>query len=190
MKNYKQFSELTVHEQKLRIVKDAIAQIKAGTLVATECVYFQFRSFPHELALTIDLKTVLLNNKTKCEVCAKGALFAACVTNVNEVSVDDDISTNGFQRDKLSKWFKELELNMIEAAFENSVINDGYGLKGTEEYDEDSLAFVCVNFNVSSSPEKRMLAILENILKYGYFNPFQNEEEFENYFEDSNYNFK
>lgn len=109
----KQFKDLTLKGQKIRIVKDAISQIKIGKILPSMGDYFSVL----EEWKTNDLQKELLGDN-KCEACAKGSLFAACVINVDKVKISDPLNSNSFQVRKLKKWFPKNELDLIEAAFE------------------------------------------------------------------------
>lgn len=168
------FNKLTKQKQRTRIVKDAIAQINIGTLKVKPQEYFNIPSMgwlPGEDVK--DLKQ-LLEGGTGCECCAKGSLFAACVLNVNKITTHDDLDDEPFQKSKLKKWFSELELDMIETAFELDVITDSSRKLTNSEWEATDLGVSCIKFGKQfRTPKKRLLSILKNILKNGKFAPAQ-----------------
>lgn len=170
----KQFKDLSLKGQKMRIVRDAIAQIKIGKIIPDQGTYFVLNDIPDYK----DLKKELTKTDNTCDACAKGALFAACVINVNKVKVDDGTNSNYFQVRKLKKWFSEGELDLIETAFEGAVIYDSNNELYTGEEDcwgnpaYTELGQRAIEFGENyDNTEDRLLAILENILKHGTFKP-------------------
>ncbi len=179
----KKFKDLTVKQQRVRIIKDAIAQIYAKNFKIATGNYLKFPVKSTTDYLPDDEESIQQTLKErKCECCAKGAVFAACVLNVNKVYGDDDFNGEEFQKNKLKKWFKELELDMMETAFELRVCENSTGKlqaqTGGEDYWDDpewedtKLAKQCIKFGKKyKSPKNRLLAILDNILDNGTFKP-------------------
>jgi len=184
----KAFKELTVRGQKMRIVRDAISQIQKKVIVPKNGDYLTLTDnksiqerddyFFSRKARNIQ-KILLKGQPNTCQACAKGSLFASCVISTNNVyTIKHEYDDEKFQKKKLHKWFSDLELDMIETAFEERVIADserklakynGYGEK-TERKTE--LGIKCSKFGkLYKKPDKRLLAILENILKNGSFKP-------------------
>lgn len=173
------FNDLSLQEQKMRIVQDAIEQITLGVIVPTTGDYMTM--YKDAGIEEVNIKLLLEKKLAKCECCVKGALFMSCVFNVNEVTTQEKYSNGAlayreepFMKQKLSKWFSPLELNMIETAFEGDVIRDE-----TNELHDDGefndLAYTCMSFcNDIEDPaddSEKMLMILNNILQYGEFKP-------------------
>jgi hypothetical protein len=171
------FEQLDKQAQKLRIVSDAIEQINLGLIIAATGDYFTMSRRISDIDYEeVNLQTLLKNGK-RCSCCAKGALFASCVLNVNEVYTNrDHFNQEYFQKKKLLPWFPALELDMIEAAFEQGVIHDTTGkLEYTDESDVRKvtpLTDLCIRFGkLYRNADERMLAILDNILENGEFKP-------------------
>ncbi len=167
----KKFKDLTLRGQKMRIVKDAIEQIKTCVVIPRTGVYLDNLEIKYdnfwESEVTGSLQKLLQRDDFTCEACAKGSLFAACVLNVNRVDVDADISNESFQKSKLKKWFSVEELDTIETAFECRVVmDDPYETTPTE------LGRKAIKFGKRyHTDKKRLLAILNNILKNRSFKP-------------------
>lgn len=179
----KKFKDLTLKGQKMRIVRDAITQIEMGNWTADPVTYLEFTGDLVDdleyyemqdkvIEENLDLQKVLKSGAT-CDVCAKGALFASCVLITNKVKGSDEFMEEDFQSHKLKKWFKQGELNAIEAAFEGRVVTDNNSKLENENYDLSVLGEKCLKFykKYRNSPKKRMLAILKNILDNGEFTP-------------------
>lgn len=177
----KKFEDLSLKGQKMRIVKDAISQIEGKKFLPKEGTYLQFLQeddlsyYPSEYESI--QKTI---QKRNCECCAKGAIFASCILNINKVKGKDAFNDESFMKSKLKKWFTALELDMIEAAFETEVISNTDSK--LEEFGEDDYGSIttvltelgkkCVKFGEKyKSPKGRLLGILNNILKNGEFKP-------------------
>lgn len=179
----KKFNELTLKGQKMRIVRDAIQQIKAGVVVPEQGHYFKItgrRDRPdlswREALPSKNLQKLFLKDQVECTACAKGSLFAGCVLNVNKVKTDDYLDSEDLMKTKLRKWFSLKELDIIETSFEKGVITDDAGI--LEKYDNSGR---CKNTELGKQaikfgrkyrePKARLLAILKNILKNGTFKP-------------------
>lgn len=178
------FEALSVGRQKMRIVKDAIMQINSKILEVQTGKYYSllhsaYREKDGKLK-TNNLQKLLQEakpNEPVCQVCAKGALFAGCVFNVNKVKSNfgDNFfvrETEMFQKKKLIKWFSPLELDMIETAFERRLITDSTQSLRTEKGRDNELAKKCISFGKKyKSHTNRLLAILNNILENKVFKP-------------------
>jgi len=167
------FNKLSKQEQKIKIVKDAIAQIKIGAFIASRGNYLNIDNLDYEEE--ISLQELIGTNEHTCECCAKGAIFASCVMNVNKVTNKDFYYDECFQKDKLKKWFSAKELDTIETAFEMDVIEDStdslkivsYGIRELTKLAKDAIKFG----KKYKTNELRLLGILKNIIKYGEFTP-------------------
>lgn len=165
----KQFKDFTLVTQRKKIIKDAIAQIdktiipKAGDYV----------DIPHDFRQKkTGLKEMFEEGKVKCEACLKGSLLIGCVLNVNKVTTYDEYGSEPFIVKKLSTWFSPLELDMMETAFEQTVIEDNTMVLRDEDYDNLPLANKCIAFGRKyKTDKKRLLAILNNMLENGKFKP-------------------
>jgi hypothetical protein len=165
------FNKLSKQEQKIKIVKDAIAQIKIGTFIAKRGEYLSIDNVDVR-DNEISLQSVIGTVENTCECCAKGAIFASCVMNVNKVTNKDYFFDEAFQKDKLKKWFSAKELDTIETAFELEVIYDSSDYLSNEYGDYNNRALEAITFGKKyNNQEKRLLAILKNIVKYGKFTP-------------------
>lgn len=169
------FEFLSIKQQKKRIVKDAIKQIEIENFKPKCKVYISFKNY---IFSNEDLKSVIKSKKNPCKCCAKGAIFASCVMSINKVKAGDDFHSESFIKRKLIKWFGELELDMIETAFEKRVIADTTcslliskdGLYNG--YDNTDIAKKCIKFGrLYKEDKERMIAILKNILKNETFKP-------------------
>lgn len=155
----KKFKDLSKIDQKLAIVKDAIKQIKIGKTIVTTGVYMEVVDNGEGSSLVDDkdnLKKLIKRPDFICQACAKGALFAACVLETNEVYGNNHYSLESFQSHKLKPWFKRGEIDLIEETFE------GWG-------DKESASFKF--YKKYKNPKTRLLAILNNILENKEFSP-------------------
>ena len=163
----------------MRIVKDAIAQIKAKMFIPSEGTYLRLLDEDrHEYFPGYNESIQKLLEKDKCDCCAKGAIFASCVLNVNKVDGKDKYTEEYFIKSKLKKWFSPLELDMIETAFEQRIVIDTTDKLENNNYDEwgdptpTKLAEKCIKFGIKyNNSKKRLIAILENVLKNKKFKP-------------------
>lgn len=124
MKKKIPFEELSLQEQKIRIVEDAIAQIHENIIVPKKGTYVAF----DKVIKPDDSLKELVNKGYKCEACAKGTLLISCISIVNDVYGRDTYERDGFIKEKLDKWFSKEELDLIETAFEGYVVDDSEGI--------------------------------------------------------------
>jgi hypothetical protein len=120
------------------------------------------------------IQQLLIESPLKCKCCAKGALFAACVIETNEVLGKQNFSHQPFIKKKLKKWFSTTELDMIETAFEKAVIRMAlsHSFKFKNADGNTALADRCIAFGRKYVTDRsRLLAILNNILEHGEFTP-------------------
>lgn len=149
----KKFKSMSHKEQRIAIAKDVILQLGKGKIQAAH-VYFNFTKggwdvFEKEAKSRkeVNLQS-FLKQSVECEVCAKGALFFSSVRKRNDVFLD--INFNGVHKEiipSLTDIFRKSILNAIEDAYEN-------GFYGYYKY---------------PAGEKRMIAIMKNIVKNGDF---------------------
>jgi hypothetical protein len=170
----KKFEDSSLKAQKNRIIKDAIKQIEMGMVIPAS----KYMSFSGLNVYMVEKSLQKTLEKHKCEACAKGSLFASCVINVNKVSTFDPFNSEHFQSEKLGKWFTQLELDMIETAFELDVITDSLRYLSTPGGNKSILAKECTSFGRNSCKgikkdrqKVRLIAILNNVLEHGQFNP-------------------
>lgn len=165
----KLFEELTIPQQRVRIIKDAILQINSKNINPTEGHYLRFTS---TIKQKQSLQDIIASGENKCTACAKGAIFASCVLNVNKVYGKDEFGEEYFMKKKLDKWFTPLELDMIEAAFEVTIITDNEDKLEDHNYNPTKLGQKCIKFGKRyKNPTNRLLAILNNILENKVFTP-------------------
>lgn len=194
----KPWSKQTKAEKRVTIAKDAIASIKAGLIKAVTGQYWKnIMDFTpqNENDGSVNLQEVLCETKKSCHVCEKGALFIASVVRDNKVQMNwigfdekthNRLENNSGQVNHLKKWFDELQLDMMENAFEEEFVNEGFdgtykGRRTLRRYvlgKKEKLFLKSKKFgdkyNVSGkhNVEKRMIAILENVIKNkGTFKP-------------------
>lgn len=156
---------MTKKEKRIAIVKDTLNQLKnmkvaQGSYIAGACNI----NNPKEDIIVL---------RKNCKVCALGGLFLSYIGLYNSVdkfdmvsSYDDSmIETERYNiTDKLSKYFSDKQLNMIECAFEGGDVDCNLSYKEEE---------VCAAFTSKcKTPAGRLRKILTNILENdGLFKP-------------------
>jgi hypothetical protein len=165
----KAFNALSRKDQRILILKDALRQIKIGKFKPTNGTYLEVEGFNSSLQVN-------LIEASKCDCCAKGAIFSSCVLNSNKVSSAEDYNDDSFVSKKLAKWFTRKELDMMEAAFElRADIGDTFN-EYTDKIEE--LGEACVKFGEKyPSSSERLVAILKNTLKFGKFDPYSGKKQ-------------
>lgn len=111
----------------------------------------------------IQLQPMLINTPGTCEVCARGAMMLSCVRKFNDVVIEG-WSTKA--EEKSITLFGNRNLKRMEVAFEL------YDRWSSENYDNDGKALAFGKAASMSSPNKRLKAILLNVIKNkGTFKP-------------------
>lgn len=129
----RRFRKLTTKQQKLKIIKDVVAHLETERIKAATGRYIKLAQ-RRKLNVTENLHEVL--EKSNCNVCAIGGMFASAVLLNNALQVKDlgddavdELNNTGVDlpilTDYLSKWFDKGELREIETSFEKG--NFGYG---------------------------------------------------------------
>jgi hypothetical protein len=135
----KAFHKLSDKEKRIAVAKDVIAQVEARKYRATPGTYL----FVKGLRVDEDVQKPLLEESTKCNVCAVGAAFASAARLGNNLFYGQS------ERIEMKKLFGE-GLFTIEQAFE-----------GWRHVDKALLAFHKKHGPTSS---KRLVAIFQNII--------------------------
>lgn len=180
-RNYR-FRKLSPEKKRVRVAKDVIDQLQAGTLLAGHHGYLNLgdvrnhwppADLPHkfrDLAKGVlymyreraDVNLTEVFDEVKCTVCGIGACFVAAVRRNDQVTVGDLVhwGNDGFMREYLSAWFSREQLAMIEAAFEKSL---NFNLSGNRQRREQAVKFG-LRFD---DPTERLIAIMQNIIDNG-----------------------
>jgi hypothetical protein len=153
------------------IAKDVISLVKAKKVVVSTGLYFEpLGALASMRGSQRSLKNVLTGKgQNSCQVCAMGAMLCAFVAKKNELKVGD-IQSDQTIIDKLSPYFSQAQLRLIETAFEGyATSNPGYDSYGTgTQHHQAALQF----WGEYSDPTKRLIAIMKNIIENGgKFNP-------------------
>lgn len=161
VKRNKAFTKANMQRRRVLIAKDIIAQIKAGKIVADEGHWYQNYRYDVDLDDNMQAK-FLSDNGQQCSCCALGAVMVSCTLFKNNVKYKDaanlfdvpDVITEGVEDiHNITTIFGIDQLKKIECAYERG---NGYFRNGWD----------AVNFGRRyDDPEKRMIAIMENIIK-------------------------
>ncbi|MEP6756178.1 MAG: hypothetical protein ABJA67_11810 [Chthonomonadales bacterium] len=147
------------------IARDAIAQLKAETFIATIGTYVtQYASdgitSPHAYG---DLQKLIKAKVTKakpCQVCALGTAFLSAVRLFNSVRIQGG-DADAALRQTLHKFFSLQELGVIEASFEQS---SGHLYRTPKQYDDyhnrQKTAPIMVEWDKLETGYRRFLARL------------------------------
>lgn len=185
-----EFAKMTKKQQRVTIAADVIADLRTRKLVADTGRYL-FDSFnvtkedgwetcklPDDMDLA-EIQYGELAEAGTCTVCGIGALFVDAVKRHDKYTADLAEAEQPSQReihDYLGKWFSVKQLLLVESAFETrEFLDDDYSGYGDDEdrtpSDEDLAAAVIFGRRFST-PDKRMKAIMKNIIENdGTFKP-------------------
>ncbi len=175
-----QFKNLPQNEQRIRLAQDVIQHLHAKKLIATSNLYIAFGGEDNheeivELNNHVELKEYAANNEVSCEVCAIGALFISEVMYTNDVSMP---SIKYPESDKLykrlSNYFKEDQLALIEVAFEMDSWYAEQRCPGLPQTEIEAAEDFGLEFD---GDDDRMTAIMRNMIaNNGKFIPPEIEE--------------
>ncbi len=132
------YAKMTPEQKRVTIAKDVLKALEADQIVAEHGEYFDGgliealkvdeSKHPLDGHATESLQT-LLPKLPACHVCAKGALFVACVSRQNAVKVGDGMRCGSDQLSRqLQGVFSTDQLQLIENAFEG--FGGYYRIKG------------------------------------------------------------
>ena len=193
----KPFSKLSKKDKKITICQDVINQIKTKKIAVTQGTYFTL-PVSNDLSKTEgkELQTILKETKEPCEACAIGSIFLCDIIKRDNFAVKSehvdqmhefdwvgskmvakvskteiDIRSDEMV-DKMSDYFSELELRLIETAFEREVITDVDRKLTDEDGWDTDLALKAISFGDRyEKDENRLIGIMKNVIKNGEFKP-------------------
>ena len=169
------FASLSPMKQRIQIAKDVLVQLNtAADLRRFQIVpgtYFRFDA-DSETCEYIELQDFMLANPTvKCQVCAKGAIFAAKALNYNNCEIDSNYGLisvgDSTISENLEGIFSQHQLNMIENAFEDAESNCGQAMNvmGSTRTQTRELWSAYYMFRDVENAEDRLKLIMENVVK-------------------------
>ncbi len=167
------FNRLSPPERRVEIAKDVIKSLKLKKIRAKTG---RFASLKHTQPNACDSTNMLeVFESTRCDCCARGAMFVSAVRKFDNVTAKDVGTGNVWVGEITDYNFKHIEdgywdakqIQMIETAFESEA---SYVLSDLLSDEEIS---VCKKFKKRyKTPEKRMIGIMRNIIKNkGTFKP-------------------
>jgi hypothetical protein len=159
------FNKMTKAEKRVTIAKDVIKRVDIGQIDA----YSTFISFDGEVEEGKPLKPFF--NAIQCSACAKGSLFLSYVGRVNKFKKEGSFSMDPYSKEmkKIKQIFSQLQLDMIEIAFEGGTFSWTDREKISNKQISKSLEFF-KNNTVGS--RLRLKRIMENIIENnGTFKP-------------------
>jgi hypothetical protein len=157
------------------ICKDVIKQIQAKKLNVLAGVYVQEKRSEDENWWSkppVKIKSGVITKDDcnaltkKCNVCALGSMFLSRIRLFNQVewkSLHEDKDHQKEIMKSLKGYFTDLEMNEIECAFERDEYMHGLGTVKMGPFAKFGLEF--------DEPADRLLAIMQNILDNGKFDP-------------------
>ena len=159
------FNRLTTLQKRVAIAKDAIAQIQSGKYKPTTGKYIELNNSLKILGSGSKSLQDAFLNATKCQVCARGALFVSQICKGNKCSLSDiglhesDRYINLYNfKDHESKIWDEETIYLIESCFEKR-----------EMCEESSVAYsdieAAIHYGKSfKSAKDRLVGICQNII--------------------------
>lgn len=172
--------KLTKVERRLIILKDVLSQIRSEQYKVTQGEYVKLplalRRLVYNNPKRLTGQTCLLDKKTQCKVCAKGAIFLSIVRKENKVSVGE-LTSSRAMTSKYNILFGEENMNKVEAAFEKWYYLTPYGdykSRPTNIFGDPRLKDEAITRFSAKYPDKteRLKAIIKNMIKNeGVFKP-------------------
>ena len=168
-RNYR-FRKMPLERQRITIAKDVLELLETEKVIAQSGTYMELDSDIEEKywddwtaapEAPVQLHELIERSET-CEVCGIGACFVAAVRRNDQVEASDmnAASDDRFMRSYLRNWFTKDQIELIEAAFEES---GGFYKGPTRRLGERAS-----NFGKRyDSDEERMRAIFQNIVDNG-----------------------
>lgn len=115
----KRFAKLSKSEQRVRIAKDVIAQLKTKEIVPRS-QYFGVSDYAaYEEAKKADLDMSECVSQVSCQVCGIGSLFVAAVKRADDLKISDFLGDDrALEVEYLKDWFNEEQLHLVEEYYE------------------------------------------------------------------------
>ena len=185
------FDAMTPAQRRVAVAKDVLEQVEVGVIIPEGGVYARIEKsnnldywagLQQFVPLGADLQKVLLQDieMESCTCCGKGAFFIAKVLGYNHTNVGLVISDNVYSHEfgeectvnALQGVFTQRQLNLIENAFETSVLNVGVRKRYKYDWNEYTIlsaepVFIratCM-YSELSNPKERLIAICNNIIE-------------------------
>lgn len=176
----KAFDRLPIHQQRIIVARDVIAQLKAEKYNAAHC-YLDITFKDGAKVKESDQLQCSMSKVASCDVCAKGAIFLSTVRKSDNFQIGDASVNTDYDSDRIigicldhdevvetaSNVFSERQLDLIECAFEQShVLSEGSDLPS-------DVVDAAVTFGSDYCLDSvRLIAICQNIIdNEGIFNP-------------------
>ncbi len=186
MKNT-EFNKLTNQQKRIAVAKDALAMVLNGSVRPKRGVWVLTSLRKQNKFAGQQLCDVA--GQMKCQVCQLGALFLADVSLRNEYTVpkyvEDEYNQGSLatenNMERLEQYFSKSQIRLIENAFEEG--EGFFSWKHNVDEDDDAIQFG----RKYKSAKKRMIAILENIIRNeGTFVPTDKSEQINKKFAKTN----
>lgn len=165
------FSELSPSQQRIKVAKDVLLQLKKKKYVATVGKYIDSYDFSKMgLKYDDDIKKNFKKIK-ECKCCALGSCLLSITKFKNTLTIKDVSSKENFQNSsgKLLKMFTPKQLLLIENSFEGKPSGDYTSRIGKNVFGEDTTLEEdekCRSFYWQySDTNSRLIAIMQNIIK-------------------------
>lgn len=168
-RNYR-FRKMPLERQRITIAKDVLELLETEKVIAQSGTYMELDSDIEEKywddwstapEAPVQLHELIERSET-CEVCGIGACFVAAVRRNDQVEASDmsGASDDDFMRSYLESWFTKDQIELIEAAFEESSrFYKGPSRKLGQRASDFGKRY--------DSDEERMRAIFQNIVDNG-----------------------
>jgi hypothetical protein len=162
------FEKATPAQKRVMIAKDVILQIRAKKFIAESGTYFHLNKDAGNEP--VELRNIICEEQTTCNVCAIGGAFASAVRITNNFKMKGHGAYFEDIYKKSEPIFGGKNLTLMETAFEQGVV--GYYAKAKIS---KSLLEKAESFRSRKkimTDEKALIAIMQNIIKNnGTFKP-------------------
>lgn len=158
------FQAMPKEEKRVAIAKDVIAQIKAERYTPKKGSYVKFKN---KCKLKLGESIQQNFDKVNCNVCAIGSMFMSDIKFNNKFTLDNFIYSGEEQAKKLSKYFSNRDLNLIEYVFESwhpNLARYGSGWVKYTEVEAQRIKKAQQLFKAKTS-KKRLLNIMTHLVK-------------------------
>ena len=170
----RRFKKLSPEKKRVAIAKDVLKQLELGQIKASTGAYFapvdgDFYVRRGMLDPQIELGAFL--EQEECQACAIGSVFIAATKKADECRLSGFVASRASMTSYLSQWFTNVQLTLMECAFECS---DMFARKGgLEAFDSRVRAAVAFGNGFDYADDTgRLKAIMENIIaNSGEFRP-------------------
>ena len=158
------FQRMSKAAKRVQIAHDVLALIKARRFFPAGVYLYDHSGILYKNPNS--QMSLLMKSATSCDVCAVGAIFLGFANRMNNCTIKKYVRSHHsgiFMKKYLLDYFSDQQIQMIETAFEQSIISVGGREYSNLEWQQ--LAKSKYFAKRTKNPKNRMIKIMKNIIE-------------------------